>query len=97
MIRMISLLGKHFVKGLEAGRSLCRGVLLLFLCPGADSSGHLNNSQFPRYEDTVCPLLVGLSIWRGEVPILEENRSEKLVICIFLLKTNRTTSQVFTV
>lgn len=55
MIRMTSLLWKHFVKGLEAGRSLCRGVLLLFLCPGADSSGHLNNSQFPRYEDTLCP------------------------------------------
>lgn len=39
---------------------------------------------------TLCPsLLVGLSICSGEAPILEENRSEKLVICIFLLKANR--------
>lgn len=46
---------------------------------------------------TLClSLLVGLSIWRGEAPILEENRPEKLVICIFLLKNNRTTSQVLT-
>lgn len=55
MIRIISLFWKHFVKGLEAGRSFCRGVSWLFLSPGADGSGHLKSSPFPKcvYEDSV--------------------------------------------
>lgn len=86
------------MKGLEARIFICRGVSWLFRFTGASSCGHLKSSQFPRSVRTLCPsLLMGLSICRGESPISEENRSEKLVICNFLLKTKRTASQVFSV
>lgn len=104
MIRMTSLLWKHFAKVLRQEDPFAEGSCGCFtpleqtvaaICKAVHSQGLCKRA--------LCPSLgVGLSICsdclcRGEVPIFEEIRSEKLVICIFLLKTNRTTSQVFTV
>lgn len=96
MVRMTSLLWKHFVKSLEVGRFLCRVVSWLFHSPGACNSGHLKSGEFPRVGAQHVPqqgclmapffLLVGLSICRREAPMLDEKHVWKVSNLYFLFE-----------